>query len=695
MQNELRNETAESQQHEHESALESDGLQWHSNALYQSDDDPLSHARRASAQLKSSKKGGLFHSNSDKYKAVDKGLDDILKLLVTAFSGDNNSDRKTQQRLQLAYGTLIDSCQRYNTSISFFTKKKSRRQAQTENGRERQGIVDSIEEMAKKDLAALMPYFDKMPGLPPQERAKSVQEALRIARTTSLTLKGNWENQKHYGGVISDLIRVDAGGFEGTGKSGFFKKSEYYERDSVKSKKQKALEALANLSEKIPISKEDYNLILDHLSQLPDKSITLVQSCAGKLKALPRYSSNKSFHTFVDAFYTSCCALDTMNDYMKTMVELDSSTTRVNFADVNVASSRVANLLGMGHLITQSERATLQDESGKTVEGFLMQKAEGTEAESVAKSIGRTEYAQLKAQNGKVRGRDMHALKDKMTGSFQKSLADLQVLDNIFGQVDRHDQNYLVQQNEAGQLTGVTGIDNDFGFGSVSIGEKYSTTSGTGHASAEKNQHLFYAANSDGELTIPHMSAELADNISKVTFSQLQYALIDTLPASGIQALWKRIQQMQTAIRNERTNNPNGKRILRDDEWNADTLEDFMGSANYVSRFVNLGTDAGGFDLESNVPKKMAAAKAAWEHAAKIGKMDTLENTIAFLKPMLPTAQFKYLVDSGELEEQYVPGVGVPFEMFDQSDLIHSTSYTETQFLFLLRFNFPEFFKDI
>lgn len=223
MQNELRNDTAEPQQHEHESALESDGLQWHSNALYQPDDDPLSHARRASAQLKPSKKGGLFHSNSDKYKAVDKGLDDILKLLVTAFSGDNDSDRKTQQRLQLAYGTLIDSCQRYNTSISFFTKKKTRRQAQTENGRERQGIVDSIEEMAKKDLAALMLNFDKMPGLPPQERAKSVQEALRIARTTSLTLKGNWEDQKHYGGVISDLIRVDTGGFEGTGNRAFSK----------------------------------------------------------------------------------------------------------------------------------------------------------------------------------------------------------------------------------------------------------------------------------------------------------------------------------------------------------------------------------------------------------------------------------------------------------------------------------------
>lgn len=384
-----------------------------------------------------------------------------------------------------------------------------------------------------------------------------------------------------------------------------------------------------------------------------------------------------------------------MNDYMKTIVELDSSTTSVNFADVNVASSRVANLLGMGHLITQSERATLQDESGKTVEGFLMQKAEGTEAETVAKSIGQTEYAQLKAQNGKVRDRDMHALKDKMTGSFQKSLADLQVLDNIFGQVDRHDQNYLVQQNEAGQLTGVTGIDNDFGFGSVSIGKKYSTTSGTGHADAAKNQHLFYAANSNGELTIPHMSAELADNISKVTFSQLQYALIDTLPASGIQALWKRIQQMQTAIRNERTNNPNSKRILRDDEWNADTLEDFMGSSNYVSRFVNLGTDAGGFDLESNVPKKMAAAKAAWEHASKIGKMDTPENTIAFLKPMLPTSQLKYLVDSGELEEKYVPGVGVPFDILTQSDLFHSTSFTETQVLFMLRFNFPEFFKGI
>ena len=57
-----------------------------------------------------------------------------------------------------------------------------------------------------------------------------------------------------------------------------------------------------------------------------------------------------------------------------------------------------------------------------------------------------------------------------ITPAMQKSLADLQVLDNLLGQVDRHTQNHMLQSDKQGRAIGVTGIDNDFSFGMNKIG---------------------------------------------------------------------------------------------------------------------------------------------------------------------------------------------------------------------------------
>lgn len=54
-------------------------------------------------------------------------------------------------------------------------------------------------------------------------------------------------------------------------------------------------------------------------------------------------------------------------------------------------------------------------------------------------------------------------ISQKITGNLQRQLVNLQVLDYITGQIDRHTNNYFIQEDEStGMLTGVTGIDNDF-----------------------------------------------------------------------------------------------------------------------------------------------------------------------------------------------------------------------------------------
>jgi hypothetical protein len=48
---------------------------------------------------------------------------------------------------------------------------------------------------------------------------------------------------------------------------------------------------------------------------------------------------------------------------------------------------------------------------------------------------------------------------------FKRTLSRLQLLDVLAGQVDRHGENYMVEQDDKGQTTGVKGIDNDMAFG--------------------------------------------------------------------------------------------------------------------------------------------------------------------------------------------------------------------------------------
>ena len=668
MQKTTSNPNQDAQDWEVNQAFEANAGEWTMNPAYQSQsvdspvrsfqsskDDPYIHARDARERLNSSKKGGLFRSNSDKFKAVDKDLGTIVSLLVTGFTGDTTQDLKSQNKLQLAYVSLIEDCRTYNTHVSLFTGESSRRKARTEHGRNRQGIVDEIEKMATNDLAALMPYFDKMPGLPPEERAKTVQDALRIARTTNLKLKGNWNDQRHFGGAISDLIEVNAGDLEGTQMSGIFKKTEYYETNDFKSPQQKALEVLAKVSERFPISKEHYDLVVETINKANQPGT--ISNCIGTLSAHKDYMANQSYHEFVDQYQQACRGLDTMADYMQFMIHIDPNESRVNLANRNIASARLANVLGVGHLVAQAERATLEDASGNTIEGFMMEKAKGTSARSAAYNIMSEDYGAQMQQNGTVNARP--ALENKMTGNFQKSLADLQVLDNLFGQIDRHTENYFAQQNENGELTGVTAIDNDMGFGLDWIG-------GIDGASTTENQFLKYAADRAGNLTIPHMSEDLANNILKLTKTQIEYIMADVLEPSAIEGLWGRIAHMQNAIRNEKQKDPHSKRFVKDGEWGKDTLEDFkQHHDNYISTFLEPQSDLITAKDMYNKDAVTEACRKAWHRALQDGKMDTLEQTCDFILETVFPGVAHYLIQSGQVAQWFTPGKGVDFKHFE------------------------------
>jgi hypothetical protein len=122
-----------------------------------------------------------------------------------------------------------------------------------------------------------------------------------------------------------------------------------------------------------------------------------------------------------------------------------------NYGARAVAMYKLDKLLNAG-VTARAEFATHVDENGKTVLGTVLESAKGVQG-------GEAKYAlndERAAQNGGI------SLEDPV---LQKSLSKLQILDAICGQLDRHANNYYIQLDAKGNVTGITGIDLDMAFG--------------------------------------------------------------------------------------------------------------------------------------------------------------------------------------------------------------------------------------
>lgn len=596
--------------------------------------------------------------NSAKYNAVSNGIDSVLTALNSTFVSDPQAAEKGAEKVHKGYGSLLHACKVYNSKSLDADGNGKARTAHFAKGRARQSIVRNIEQMAQSDYANLNIYLDKMSALPPEERAKNAQEALQMARTRQLSLKGTWAGQKHLGGAVSDLAVVNEGEFTNTGSSGLFKAAEVIKKQAPA---KTVMDHVARMQKKMTIDDATYKLIAEIVDQNAEKAKAL--DIANQLKAHPMYFKNIQYHEFADLVVKSVDGEDTAQGILSGTQNIKlQDGDEVNFAKLNVASARFAKLLGVGNLITQSEMAQLNDSQGNTIDGFLMQKAEGTDADDYFLNVAKKDVDNALKKGLKISTNSndlIPSIKSMITPAMQKSLSDLQVLDNLLGQVDRHSKNYMVQSDGDGRAIGVTGIDNDFSFGQNKIGSLNDQGREERGLKAMK-----YAIDSKGRFMIPHMSASLANHIMAIKKPQLVYALGDVLSSSQLNALWGRTLQMQQAIAAEKKKNPKSRRFLEDDEWNDETLDEFDKTFHntYLGSFMHLN------DLECarnvlSYNESYQVADKVWEDLRKEGKMNTPEKTIEFLQGIkFKKENLQYLIESGMLEQLCAGSKGFPFK---------------------------------
>jgi len=507
--------------------------------------DPRRDLFSAVQRLRNSPRAGGGR-NSEKFDRVSSATDAALEVLSVSFSGEPEQDNAALTRIIATFDELIEACNGYLS-----------RSAWTGKGQRRQEIVHDLRKFAMGDRNGFVVY---MAAQNEGERAANAMEVLTESRQRTLTLVDrNERDLKHYGNAASYLAKIESGMLEGTDVSGFFKREETFtKRTDVNAQR---LDALEIVQSRTPIPKEKYNAI--------KASIVEKKSFDG-LKQMEGYWKDRELHEYIDAVIAANASINTVNANLHNPLKNGES---LSLSKRNVATSRLAEILGLGDLVARSETAKLVDATGGgTRTGNLMQEAGGVEVAGYVVDQMRGQYGEARRRGVESKDVEHSGIDDKITPEFMKSLISLQILDNLAAQEDRHSANYFAEIVD-GKLGKVQGIDHDFSFGnSTLVGDGSGSDIGThGRNILDKN----------GKLRIPYMDKALADRITALKVEDLRIIMADVLEPWAIDALCTRFQQVKDAIIEDRDKNLNADRYLENDaDWGDERVMNTLRNAH-------------------------------------------------------------------------------------------------------------------
>ena len=518
-------------------------------------------------ELRRSQKGGVPVWNSSLYNKVVNSLKSINNAMSVNFTDNPTQNHKMLSEMDDKYRQLISACNEYTS-----------RSPRTEAGIARKNIVLHIQEKASTDLIALSAVRTDFCSLSPEEqRRKDWNHLLDQSRTIHLTVKDFAAFGKETGGQASEVYRLTAQNATVKGADGtpvqlsdthYFKPEDEYDM----SQKNVAAQIAEKTFERFPsLTKNDKKLIREWASR------PLVQGTEShkdselesKLTGLSQ-DGIAAIHFIDDRVPSAYITSDTVMERLK----IGEGSEKVNMTRRNVATSRMAALLGVGNLVAKSETAEIYDEAtGSTIRGNLMEQARGQRSGNDITAKAKEDKKTITYSSTKERPDVLL----NSTGNFQRDLCSLQVFDNICGQIDRHGGNFLVTQNEQGELSDLQGIDNDGAFG---LNDNGAFINGQGNTRNAYNIQT-------GEMELPFLDRAFAERIKAVDKEMIKYALKDLLTEKEIDAVITRLEDVKKAI-----STMDESRLLRDEDWNDDTAQTLIDQAWKANqRFNELDND--------------------------------------------------------------------------------------------------------
>ena len=423
------------------------------------------------------------HRDSGKFTNVMTAIDRLHGISSPFYGKTVDEDQLTE--IKAAYTSLVEACDAYLEG-----KGEKRR---SEYGTQRLNCIRAIREISLMDSALLDPDH------PAYDPSMNLVELLTEARKTTVSIPEG-EKVQPVGDVMNSRIPLEVEGSNGAQK-GFFT-ADRINRDGAgladeleerlreqpamaplcealrHGEKDKIIEAIKGLQfeeEKEEVTGGSrFRGFVDRLRKKSQKDLPGAQEFCDRMRVahdgqgygVPReFSSPEAFHKWVNSDPSILPTLQALsketqirtNNY-KLNMQSGGIQPNTEIPSRNIGMSRFAEALGCGHLIAKAERMTIQS-GGRMQTGVFMHTAEGSDVSRLRPSdpLVSLFYHQ---------GAGMEAMEG---GGFKKSLANLQVLDYICGNTDRHLRNVIYQTGTDSegrlQMQGVIGIDNDLSFG--------------------------------------------------------------------------------------------------------------------------------------------------------------------------------------------------------------------------------------
>ncbi len=284
--------------------------------------------------------------------------------------------------------------------------------------------------------------------------------------------------------------------------------------------------------------------------------------------------------------------------------------TGTDFSRLNEATTRLADLLGVGGLIAHSQEMEIEMD-GKRIRGNFMEKAPGEDINSKDPEV-LMKFAQVeKLQNP----------------GLNKDLSNLRVLDYLCYQKDRHSGNVLYRLGEPGpdghrQILGIMGIDNDLAFSPYT----------------ERDQIQNRGTISELE-DMNFISADMADRITGLDREKLEYAVGDILGGKEMDALITRVEDMKRHVRTQMIR-------VKDGQWELNLFS--MNDTN----------------LEKKGPEAVKYAKAAKSLQNEMEGRPAHPSTVSLIKKTLDNTKYGFKKE----KEMYLARMNGLESMFENAE---------------------------
>ncbi len=517
-----------------------------------------------------------FKDNSSQFNDVMISLDMLNASMSAAFDDNVRNNQRKYQVILMQIDDVIDNCANY---LSTHAEPK------TPFGKRRKELVTQIRTVAQVDRSRLeskKSEFDSMSG---EEQAQmTVAELFRSARTVKLHTDDfeKFFGSKAAGGRGADVLKMNVNGSEadtvgeGQRPTHFFKFEDEFDiskgnwRGEGENREVKFLGAtmVDNLLERFPkVTEGDKNVIREWVKDKVSNS---------REDLIPLDSLSEAGKEAARAVNGLLSGGDTSFSLIQDL-QLPKKMTKANLSRRNVATSRVAELLGVGNLVAKSESVEITDDNNNVYRGNLMESAKG---ETDALSLAEKTYKGRKPSE--LMSGEGFQQEIGVTGAFQRDLCNLQILDCVCGQLDRHAGNFLVSRNEEGDLSGLQGIDNDGSFG---------LNEDSGHVGGRHNRSVVNRESE--EIEMPFIDEKIAERIETLEPSAFKYILKDLISDDEINACIVRFNKIKEAIKKTRNTHPE-KFLENEDDWNDDTAQRMLDhSQEKRNLFSEMGMSKG------------------------------------------------------------------------------------------------------